>query len=90
MSVIIEKLDAAEIEKRGIKRWAIWEKEISQFPWFYDSPEMCLFLEGEVVVTDSDTGKKYEIKKGDFVTFPAEMACTWDVKRPVKKHYRFD
>ncbi len=90
MSVIIEKLNDTEINNRGIKKWAIWEKEVSKFPWFYDSPEMCLFLEGEVIVTDSDTGAKYEIKKGDFVTFPAEMACTWEVKKPVKKHYRFD
>lgn len=90
MSVIIERLNSVEIDKRGIKRWPLWEKEVSKFPWFYDSPEMCLFLEGEVTVTDSDTGAKYEIKKGDFVTFPAEMACTWEVKKPVKKHYRFD
>ncbi len=90
MSVIIEKLSDTEIRDRGIRSWAIWEKEVSKFPWFYDSQEQCLFLEGEITVTDSDTGKRYEIKKGDFVTFPAEMACTWEVRKPVKKHFRFD
>jgi hypothetical protein len=27
--------------------------------------------------------------KGDLVTFPTGMKCTWDVKVPVRKHYRF-
>ncbi|HOW50471.1 MAG TPA: cupin domain-containing protein [bacterium] len=90
MSVIIEKLNDTEIQKRGIKSWSIWEKEVSNFPWFYDSQEQCLFLEGEVTITDSDSGKKYDIKKGDFVTFPAELACTWEVRKPIKKYYRFD
>ena len=90
MPVTIEKLNDAEIRGRGIRNWPVWEKEVSTFPWFYDSPEMCLFLEGEVVVTDKDTGKRYEIRKGDFVTFPADMACTWEVRKPVKKHYRFE
>ena len=28
--------------------------------------------------------------KGDLVTFPAGMSCTWEIRRPVRKHYRFD
>ncbi|HSA32991.1 MAG TPA: cupin domain-containing protein [bacterium] len=90
MSVTIEKLSDIEIQKRGIRQWPVWEKEISTFPWFYDSQEQCLFLDGEVVVTDSENGKKYHIRRGDFVTFPAEMSCTWEVRQPIKKHYRFE
>ena len=26
---------------------------------------------------------------GDLVTFPAGMSCTWKVRKPVKKHYKF-
>jgi uncharacterized cupin superfamily protein len=29
------------------------------------------------------------IGKGDLVTFPAGMSCTWEVRGAVKKHYRF-
>ncbi|MFH0764257.1 MAG: cupin domain-containing protein [Candidatus Omnitrophota bacterium] len=32
---------------------------------------------------------KEELGKGDFVTFPEGLACTWDIKIPVKKHYNF-
>ena len=36
-----------------------------------------------------DGGAPVQVGKGDLVTFPAGMSCTWDVRRPVKKHYRF-
>jgi uncharacterized cupin superfamily protein len=29
-----------------------------------------------------------KIGKGDFVTFPAGMACTWKILKGVRKHYR--
>ncbi|MGH8610629.1 MAG: cupin domain-containing protein [Gammaproteobacteria bacterium] len=25
----------------------------------------------------------------DLATFPVGLSCTWDVRKPVKKHYRF-
>jgi uncharacterized protein len=72
----------------GVSRWPIWTKEVSKFPWSYDEPETCLFLEGDVLVTP-DGGAPVRVGKGDLVTFPAGMSCTWDVRQPVKKHYRF-
>ena len=36
----------------------------------------------------SDT-QPVHIRAGDLVTFPAGMACEWDVRAPVRKHYRF-
>ena len=88
MEILIEKLSQEEILKRGIKSWPIWTKEISIFDWTYDSREQCLFLEGEVTV--KYPGGATDIKKGDFVTFPKGLSCTWNVKKPVKKHYQFD
>ncbi|AGP40227.1 hypothetical protein SCE1572_40435 [Sorangium cellulosum So0157-2] len=29
------------------------------------------------------------IQAGDLVTFPAGLNCTWEVRSPVRKHYRF-
>ena len=72
----------------GVRAWPIWTKEVSTFPWTYDEPETCLFLDGDVVVTPTD-GVPVRVGKGNLVRFPAGMSCTWDVRSPVRKHYRF-
>jgi hypothetical protein len=76
------------LDEMGVRSWPIWTKEVSSFPWSYDEPETCLFLEGEVVVTP-DAGAPVTVGKGDLVTFPSGMSCTWMVLKPVRKHYRF-
>lgn len=88
MGIKVERLSREELEKRGVFSWPIWTKEASRFPWTYDSIEECLFLEGEVTVETKD-GRKVSFGKGDFVTFPRGLSCTWDVKKPVRKHYNF-
>jgi hypothetical protein len=65
-----------------------WTKEKSVFDWQYDSEETCYLLEGQVTVT-TDDGEKVEFGAGDLVTFPKGLKCVWDVKQPVRKHYRF-
>ena len=76
------------LKKLGVKSWPTWQKEVSEFPWSYDEPESCYFLEGDVTVTP-EGGKAVRIGKGDFVVFPQGMSCTWKVQKPVKKHYKF-
>ena len=44
----IEKLDKANIEKRGVSKWPIWTKEISRFDWHYDNIEECYCVFGGV------------------------------------------
>jgi uncharacterized cupin superfamily protein len=73
----------------GVFNWPVWTKEESDFPWYYDEEETCYLLDGEVVVTP-DEGQPVEIKKGDLVTFPKGMSCRWNVRKEVRKHYRFD
>ncbi|MCD4745625.1 MAG: cupin domain-containing protein [Bacteroidales bacterium] len=85
--VIIENLNNSEIEKRGIKNWPVWEKEISRFDWQYTGDEECLILDGEVTVETKEG--KFHIKKGDFVTFKDGLECVWDIKKNIKKHYNF-
>ncbi|MBF2064750.1 MAG: cupin domain-containing protein [Calothrix sp. C42_A2020_038] len=77
------------LEKLNVFKWAIWQKEISKFPWTYDTQETCYFLEGDVIVTP-DGGQPVKIGKGDLVTFPAGMSCTWEILKDVKKHYYFE
>ena len=80
--------DEKRLDDLGVRRWDIWEKEVSEFPWSYDEQEICFFLEGDVIVTPKD-GEPVRFGKGDLVTFPAGMSCTWQVLKPVRKHYRF-
>ncbi len=76
------------LKEMGMPGWGIWTKEVSKFPWYYDEKETCYFLEGDVVVTP-DGGEPVRIGKGDLVTFPEGMSCEWDIRQPVRKHYRF-
>jgi uncharacterized protein len=80
--------EQTRLDELGVRRWDIWEKEVSEFPWSYDEQEICFFLEGDVIVTPQG-GEPVRFGKGDLVTFPAGMSCTWKVLKPVRKHYRF-
>jgi len=77
-----------QLEQLGVKKWSIWQKEVSEFPWHYDDQETCYLLEGEVIVTPS-AGQPVHFGKGDLVTFPAGLSCTWKILSQVKKHYLF-
>lgn len=78
----------AKLEVMGVDDWPIWTKEVSTFPWTYDAIEICYIVEGEAVVTPVG-GEPETIREGDLVHFPKGMSCTWDVRVPVRKHYRF-
>ncbi|MBC5795187.1 MAG: cupin domain-containing protein [Sphaerospermopsis sp.] len=90
MEIKIEHQPSQEsLNHLGVYKWAIWQKEVSKFPWTYDSEETCYFLEGDVVVTP-DGGQPVQMGKGDLVTFTAGMSCTWEIIKDVKKHYSFN
>jgi uncharacterized cupin superfamily protein len=80
--------DEKRLEELGVSGWPIWEKEVSEFPWRYDAEETCYFLEGDVVVTP-EGGEPVQVGRGDLVTFPEGMSCTWRIGKDVKKHYQF-
>jgi uncharacterized cupin superfamily protein len=83
----IERPAQETLARLGVTKWPIWTKEASTFDWSYDEPETCYFLEGEVTVK-TDLGSA-AITAGDLVTFPKGLTCTWQVTKPVRKHYRF-
>lgn len=76
------------LNQLGVWNWSIWTKEASEFPWTYDAQETCYLLEGDVIVTP-DGGEPVQFGKGDLVTFPAGMSCTWKIIKDVRKHYQF-
>ncbi|MEH2058074.1 MAG: cupin domain-containing protein [Nostoc sp.] len=90
MEIKIEHQPTEErLNELGVCKWEIWKKQVSKFPWTYDSQETCYFLEGDVVVTP-DGGQPVQMGEGNLVIFPAGMSCTWEITRDVKKHYYFD
>ena len=86
---IERQADASTLEAQGVFNWPVWGKEASVFPWTYDSAETCYFLAGDVTVTP-EGGEPVQMGKGDLVTFPAGMSCTWEIREAVEKHYSFD
>jgi len=84
----VEKIDAAEAEKRGINSWPIWEKGISQFDWSYGEKETCYVLEGKAKVTSDDGEENIEFGTGDLVTFHENLNCKWEITEPIRKHYK--
>lgn len=86
MSIRIAK--PSDVELADMKSCPTWSKEESVFDWYYDQPETCYLLEGDVTVTTAD-GDSVTFGAGDLVTFPAGLRCTWKVNKAVRKHFRF-
>ncbi|MDD4954478.1 MAG: cupin domain-containing protein [Candidatus Omnitrophica bacterium] len=88
MEIEVKKPSREDLNNLGVRSWPIWEKEVSAFDWFYDEKETCLFLEGDVEIELADNSK-VKIIKGDLVVFPKGLKCRWNIKKKVKKHYKF-
>ena len=87
LNISVEQPDTQRLEALDVSRWPIWTKEPSTFDWHYDDQETCYFLDGAVTVKTVDG--ELAIGKGDLVTFPKGLDCTWQVTQAVRKHYRF-
>ena len=90
MSISVEKPDASKLAVLGVTNWPTWSKEVSKFPWSYNSQEIAYILEGEVTVTPKNGGAAVDFGAGDLVIFPAGLSCIWEVKKALRKHYHFD
>ncbi len=88
--ITVEKNPAqSHLETLGVSKWATWQKEVSVFPWTFPEQEIAYILEGECVITPTG-GAPVSFGKGDLVTFPAGMTASWEVKKPLHKHYKLD
>lgn len=81
-------LSEARFKELGIKNWPTWQKEVSVFPWAFVTTEHAYILEGECVMTPEDGSEPVTFKAGDLVIFPNGFKGTWEVKKPLKKHFR--
>jgi hypothetical protein len=84
----VKKPSPEELERLGVNSWGTWGCDVSRFDWHYDATETCYLLEGEVTVETE--GGQTQIQAGDLVVFPQGLSCVWDVKAPVRKHFKFD
>lgn len=87
MEIIVKQLSEADFRMMGIYEWPIWEKEVSDFDWFYDEKEQFYLIEGELTIQMEQN--IYQIKPGDFVECPKGLKCHWNIQKSVKKHYQF-
>lgn len=87
LKVLVEKPTEKKLKDLGITGWPVWMKEASSFDWYYSDQEVCYFLEGDVTVKTPEGDVSFG--KGDLVTFPAGLECVWNIKKAVKKHYKF-
>lgn len=89
MKIKVRKISEEEAKKLGVTSWGIWECEPSTFDWTYNSDETCYIIEGKVTVTYGN-GQSVTIEKGDLVTFPEGLNCTWNVSEKIRKYYTFN
>jgi len=81
----------AELAKMQVKTWSTWGCPPSRFPWSYADTETAYLIKGKVVVTPDDKAlDAVTLMPGDLAVFPQGLACTWDVKEELDKHYKFD
>lgn len=76
-----------KLDAMGVYDWPIWSKGVATFPWSYSVREICYILEGEAIVTPAG-GVPVTITELDLVNFAAGLDCTWEIVKPIKKHYR--
>ena len=82
----IKKPTEEKLKELGTDKWSHWECEPSTFDWSYDSNEDCYILEGKAKVKTLD--EEVEFGKGDLVSFPKGLNCTWTVIAKMRKVYR--
>lgn len=88
MTLSVSRPTREECEKKGVFLWPVWEKEVSEFPWKYDSEEQCYILSGSAEVKPEGE-EPVRFSAGDFVVFPKGLSCVWKIIEPIRKHYTF-
>jgi len=84
---ITKSVSESFLQENDIKNWSIWEKEVSEFAWSYDSQEKCYIITGRAEIAHDGVVDVIEV--GDFVIFPVGLTCTWKITEPIKKYYNF-
>ena len=87
-TVTVETPDADRLARLGVDHWLLWEKGVADSAWAHDAGEILYSLDGHGVVTPADGGP-VGIVTGNLVTVAVGLTCTWKVRSPLRKRYRF-
>ena len=90
LKITVEQNPAkSRLDSLGVTKWPTWQKEVSTFDWSFPEQEIAYILEGECVITPVG-GAPVTFGKGDLVTFPPGLKASWQVLKPLHKHYQLD
>ncbi len=84
----MKKKKPSQEEIADTLNWGTWQKEPSEFPWFYSQKEICYILEGSATVVTSN-GDTIEFEAGDLVEFEEGLECMWKIDQKIVKRYQF-
>jgi len=103
MDKLITHVAAADVEDEFTAlamTWPLWESKThpqdppksGKFHFDYNGDyetERVLIMSGEATLTPDDGSEEIVIGKGDQVFFHRGFACTWQVTKPMTKHYAY-
>ena len=79
----------SRLDALNVSKWPTWQKEVSTFDWTFHEQEIAYILEGECIIMPIG-GAPISFGKGDLVTFAAGVKASWQVIKPLHKHYLLD
>lgn len=85
--ILVTPMSLEEAKKLGIESWSEWSCKPSAFDWCYSDKETAYVFEGDVIVTAY--GEQTHISDNCLVVFPKGMECVWDVRKTIRKVYKF-
>ena len=65
----------------------VWSCEPGKFEWIFSWDEFVHVMEGEVDITEENTGNMITLRSGDMTHFPRGMKTLWHVKKTVRKFF---
>jgi len=65
----------------------LWSCEPGKFEWIFSWDEFVHVMEGEVDITEEETGNMITLRSGDMTHFPRGMKTYWNVKQAVRKFF---
>tara|TARA_Y100001936_G_C15695707_1_gene468302 strand:- start:113 stop:391 length:279 start_codon:yes stop_codon:yes gene_type:complete len=86
--LVEQKASPMKLEVLGVFDWPIWKKEKSIFEWKYAKQETCYIIRGKFTVTP-ENGQPQLFQRGDLITFPKDLKCTWEIHEDVEKHFDY-
>jgi uncharacterized cupin superfamily protein len=86
--ITVTPMTLEEAKGLGIESWGEWGCEPSVFDWRYSEKETAYVFEGDVTVKYGD-GCEAHIEPNTLCVFPKGLECVWDVKKAIRKAYKF-